>query len=150
MRAATSAALGELMDQSHESLRDDYEVSSEALDAMVEAARAHPACHGARMTGAGFGGCAVALIDAAGADDFVRTVAADYEKTDRKHAGHLRLPGHQRGRGRQIVLERHRGIVPFIDGRIGNAMAARGSGRFGVAVTGTVGFRRRLSGRHCF
>ena len=47
MRRGDVDALGALMDQSHESLRDDYEVSSDALDAMVEAARAHPACHGA-------------------------------------------------------------------------------------------------------
>ena len=79
MRRGDVAALGALMDASHQSLRDDYEVSSEALDAMVEAARAHPACYGARMTGAGFGGCAVAIIDASRADDFVPSVAADYE-----------------------------------------------------------------------
>jgi galactokinase len=79
MRRGEVAALGALMDKSHASLRDDYEVSSEALDAMVTAARAHPACHGARMTGAGFGGCAVAIVDASRADDFVRSVAADYE-----------------------------------------------------------------------
>ena len=71
--------LGELMSQSHASLRDDYQVSSDALDAMVEAAMSHPACRGARMTGAGFGGCAVAIIDARAADDFVKTVSADYE-----------------------------------------------------------------------
>ena len=72
------------MNQSHASLRDDYEVSSEALDALAEIARSHPACYGARMTGAGFGGCAVALVRAAGADDFTRQTAAVYrQKTDR-------------------------------------------------------------------
>jgi len=45
-----------LMNQSHASLRDDYEVSCPELDAMVECARAEPGCLGARMTGAGFGG----------------------------------------------------------------------------------------------
>jgi galactokinase len=74
------SALGVLMNQSHESLRDDYEVSSDALNAMVECAQAHAACHGARMTGAGFGGCAVAVIDAESADDFVRSTATAYEK----------------------------------------------------------------------
>ncbi len=54
---------GHLMSQSHASLRDDFEVSSPALDAMVEVAAAQPGCWGARMTGGGFGGCAVALID---------------------------------------------------------------------------------------
>ncbi|MEN6498478.1 MAG: galactokinase [Thermoguttaceae bacterium] len=70
--------LGELMSQSHASLRDDYQVSSNALDAIVESAMGHPACRGARMTGAGFGGCAVAIIDASAADSFVQAVAADY------------------------------------------------------------------------
>ena len=54
--------VGRLMDASHTSLRDDYEVSSPALDAMVEAMRSAPGCYGARLTGAGFGGCAVALV----------------------------------------------------------------------------------------
>jgi len=74
------SALGVLMNQSHESLRDDYEVSSDALNAIVESAQAHAACHGARMTGAGFGGCAVAVIDAESADDFVRSTSTAYEK----------------------------------------------------------------------
>ncbi len=75
-------ALGVLMNKSHDSLRDDYDVSSDALNAMVEAARAHDACYGARMTGAGFGGCAVALINAEAADDFVQNTADSYrEKT---------------------------------------------------------------------
>jgi galactokinase len=80
MRHGDVRTLGRLMNESHESLRDDYEVSSEALNAMVEAARARPACYGARMTGAGFGGCAVALLEAASGDDFARRVAADYQQ----------------------------------------------------------------------
>lgn len=55
-------AVGRLMNASHESLRFDYEVSSDALDAMVDAMRSVPGCLGARLTGAGFGGCAVALV----------------------------------------------------------------------------------------
>ncbi|OUC05061.1 hypothetical protein RY27_29600 [Litorilinea aerophila] len=54
--------VGRLMNASHASLRDDYEVSSPALDAMVEAMVSVPGCYGARLTGAGFGGCAVALV----------------------------------------------------------------------------------------
>lgn len=82
MRRGEVAALGVLMNKSHASLRDDYEVSSDALNAMVECALDHDACYGARMTGAGFGGCAVALIDAEAADDFAtRTAAAYQEKT---------------------------------------------------------------------
>lgn len=54
--------VGRLMQASHASLRDDYEVSSSALDAMVEAMLNASGCYGARLTGAGFGGCAVALV----------------------------------------------------------------------------------------
>ena len=63
MRASDAALLGRLMNESHRSLRDDFEVSTRALDAMVESARSAPGCHGARLTGAGFGGCVVALVD---------------------------------------------------------------------------------------
>lgn len=80
MRQGDKDRLGQLMDASHQSLRDDYEVSSDALNRMVELARNHRACFGARMTGAGFGGCAVALVDSQGADDFVRTVGPAYQK----------------------------------------------------------------------
>ncbi len=55
--------VGRLMDASHESLRNDYEVSSDALDAMVSAMRSVDGCYGARLTGAGFGGCAIALVE---------------------------------------------------------------------------------------
>lgn len=84
MRRGDHHRLGQLMDASHQSLRDDYEVSSEALNQMVELARKHTACFGARMTGAGFGGCAVALIDAEAADDFVNVVGPAYQQA----AGH--------------------------------------------------------------
>ncbi|MEW6752768.1 MAG: galactokinase [Candidatus Latescibacterota bacterium] len=80
MRAGDAACLGSLMDASHASLRDDFEVSSSALDAMVEAAGAHPECLGARMTGAGFGGCAVALVRAAAAAAFARDTAVRYAR----------------------------------------------------------------------
>jgi galactokinase len=70
--------VGQLMCESHQSLRDDFEVSRPELDTMVELARRHPACFGARMTGAGFGGCAVALVQASRAAAFEREVAAKY------------------------------------------------------------------------
>ena len=79
MNAGDAARLGQLMIESHISLRDDFEVSSAALDAIVDCANAEPACYGARMTGAGFGGCAVALVDAARAEAFVERVAAQYQ-----------------------------------------------------------------------
>jgi galactokinase len=73
-----AATVGRLMNESHASLRDDFEVSRRELDVIVKLAQEHGACRGARMTGAGFGGCAVALVDGEGADDFARTVAEAY------------------------------------------------------------------------
>jgi galactokinase len=73
--------LGELMFASHRSLRDDYEVSSEELDALVELARQAPGVVGARLTGAGFGGCTVNVVGTALVDDFVATVSQGYEST---------------------------------------------------------------------
>ncbi len=63
LRQGDLVEVGRLMNASHDSLRDDYEVSSEALDIMVDAMRGTPGCYGARLTGAGFGGCTVALIE---------------------------------------------------------------------------------------
>jgi galactokinase len=80
MRRGDAVETGRLMNESHRSLRDDFEVSSDALNVMVECARAHAACFGARMTGAGFGGCAMALIRADAAADFVAKTAVAYEK----------------------------------------------------------------------
>ncbi len=80
MRQGNSARLGQLMNESHASLRDDFEVSSAALNTMVEAAQAHPGCFGARMTGAGFGGCAVALVAEAQSTAFVAEVSANYQR----------------------------------------------------------------------
>jgi galactokinase len=62
LRRGDPVRLGELMAESHRSLRDDYRVSCHALDAMVLSASEAPGCFGARMTGAGFGGCVVALV----------------------------------------------------------------------------------------
>lgn len=80
MDAGDAAALGKLMIESHVSLRDDFEVSSPALDAIVDCANAEASCFGARMTGAGFGGCAVALVRADDAGAFVERVRACYIK----------------------------------------------------------------------
>ena len=81
MSAGDAARMGQLMNESHISMRDDFEISADALNAIVACAQAHDACYGARMTGGGFAGCAVALVDAAQADDFAATVSACY--TDR-------------------------------------------------------------------
>ncbi|MCA9973344.1 MAG: galactokinase [Anaerolineales bacterium] len=81
MRQGDAARLGQLMNASHASLRDDFEVTNDALNQMVALAQRQPGCYGARMTGAGFGGCAVALVAADAADAFARTVAAAYAET---------------------------------------------------------------------
>ena len=73
-----SKALGPLMQASHRSLRDDYEVSSKELDLMVEIASAQPGLIGARMTGGGFGGCTINLVETAAVNEFKRKVAAAY------------------------------------------------------------------------
>jgi galactokinase len=62
MKNGDAAALGELMNASHDSMRDDYEISREEMDQMVSIAQEQPGCYGARMTGGGFGGCAIALV----------------------------------------------------------------------------------------
>jgi galactokinase len=71
-------ALGPLLQDSHRSLRDDYEVSSKELDLMVEIASAQPGLVGARMTGGGFGGCTINLVESASVPDFRRNLAAEY------------------------------------------------------------------------
>ena len=69
---------GLLLNGSHTSLQYDYEVTGIELDTLVEAAQAHPSVLGARMTGAGFGGCAIALVKASDFEDFKDKVKAVY------------------------------------------------------------------------
>jgi galactokinase len=71
---------GNLMTASHQSLRDDYEVSCRELDVMVEIAAEQPGVYGARMTGGGFGGCTINLVAHNQAEDFKKQVAFAYEK----------------------------------------------------------------------
>jgi galactokinase len=78
MRSGDTARLKILMAASHASLRDDYQVSCPELDVLVELALALPACHGARLTGAGFGGSTVNLVETASVDSFSRSVASGY------------------------------------------------------------------------
>jgi galactokinase len=80
LRRNDVAAFGQLMYQSHQSLRDLYEVSSKELDAVVDIARGGPGVYGARMTGAGFGGCAIALVQDQHADALARKVAGEYPR----------------------------------------------------------------------
>ncbi len=80
LQAGDLAAFGQLMNESHASLRDDYEVSCAELDIMVEAAWQVDGVYGSRMTGAGFGGCTVSLVAEEAAEDFRARVAAAYEE----------------------------------------------------------------------
>ncbi len=72
------ARVGELMRQSHESLRDDFDVTGPALDALAEAAWMAPGVIGARMTGAGFGGCTVNLVQPDAVGEFTAAVGRQY------------------------------------------------------------------------
>lgn len=80
LRAGDVDALGHLMTDSHASLRDDYEVSSPALDAMVTAASQAPGLIGVRMTGGGFGGCCVALVQQGQADQLADVTLSRYRE----------------------------------------------------------------------
>ena len=77
---------GRLMNESHASLRDLYEVSSAELDAITAEARSHRGCYGARLTGAGFGGCAVALVAADDVEDFMNHVRRGYHNRTGREA----------------------------------------------------------------
>jgi galactokinase len=72
--------LGKTLYASHQSLRDDYEVSCDELNAMVEIARRHKACVGSRMMGGGFGGSTLNLVKTENAQEFVDTTLAEYQK----------------------------------------------------------------------
>jgi galactokinase len=71
---------GRLMLHSHASLRDLYEVSSPELDALVDLASAEPGCAGARLTGAGFGGCVIALVEEGSVERVMSSVEIGYER----------------------------------------------------------------------
>ncbi|MFZ5856832.1 MAG: galactokinase [Chloroflexota bacterium] len=86
MRADDVVTLGKLFNESHASLRDDFEVTNDALNWIVEAAQTRPECLGARMTGAGFGGCAVALVRRDAAETFAQAVGAEYRSRSGKEA----------------------------------------------------------------
>ncbi|MGH7623326.1 MAG: galactokinase, partial [Gemmatimonadaceae bacterium] len=73
------AGLGRLMLESHLSLRDDYEVSTPELDLLVALASAQPYVLGSRLTGAGFGGCTVTILEAAAVERYERDVVAPYQ-----------------------------------------------------------------------
>jgi galactokinase len=80
LKANDLVQFGELMKMSHVSLRDDYEVTGEELDALYEIALTVPGVLGSRMTGAGFGGCTVSLVKEDAVESFTRIVTEKYRE----------------------------------------------------------------------
>lgn len=80
LKAGDLETFGKLMNASHVSLRDDYEVTGKELDTLVEAAWKQEGVIGSRMTGAGFGGCSVSIVKEEAIDDFIKNVGEIYEK----------------------------------------------------------------------
>lgn len=87
MKSGNIKRLGELFNASHDSLRDDFEVTNDALNVIVDCAREQSVCYGARMTGAGFGGCAVALVEEEKAEAFSQAVSEAYRQRSGLEAG---------------------------------------------------------------
>jgi galactokinase len=79
LQSGETDALPQLMADSHRSMRDDYEISCAEVDLMVELANAQDGVFGARMTGGGFGGCTINLVNAADSPAFQRHIAAAYQ-----------------------------------------------------------------------
>jgi len=77
--AGDSTKMGSLFQASHRSMRDDYEISCEEIDFLVNAASSIPGCFGARMTGGGFGGCTVNLVSPDSAESFEKRIRAEYQ-----------------------------------------------------------------------
>lgn len=72
--------LGKILNESHASLRDLYEVTGIELDTLAELAQSHEACVGSRMTGGGFGGCTISLVKSSKVDDFKKYVCEKYKE----------------------------------------------------------------------
>jgi len=93
LRSGDLRGFGQLMNASHDSLRDDYEVSCLELDHMVEIARSLAGCLGARMTGGGFGGCTVNLVEKEQVGNFCSEIAAQYRsRTGLEPAIYISVP----------------------------------------------------------
>ena len=80
LRNGDMKAFGQYMNASHESLQKDYAVTGVELDTLVELAQAHPGVLGSRMTGAGFGGCTVSLVESSRVKEFIQNVGAGYRE----------------------------------------------------------------------
>jgi galactokinase len=86
LKLGKTRSFGALMFAGHASLRDLYEVSVPELDVLVEIARNLPGCLGARLTGAGFGGCTVNLVDEEDAQDFIHELQESYKRHTGRNA----------------------------------------------------------------
>lgn len=84
LQGVSPQEFGELMNASHASLRDDYEVSVPELDTLVDLLQKHPGVFGARLTGAGFGGACVALVESGKGKAIAETVLEQYNQTGHK------------------------------------------------------------------
>lgn len=104
MKAGDTHTLGRLMDEAHASARDDYEISIPEIEVLVEAAREHPGTLGARLTGAGWGGCIVALVRLDAAPSFGDAVSEAYR---RRTGGTARVFHCVPGPGAGPVLRTH-------------------------------------------
>ncbi len=80
MKSGDIVKLGQLLNQSHASLKNLYEVTGIELDTLAETAQSHPACVGSRMTGAGFGGCTISIVKKDAVSDFQNYVGSIYEQ----------------------------------------------------------------------
>ena len=80
MLAGDAESLGKIMTAAHASERDDFECSVPEIDFLVETAISLPGCHGARLTGGGFGGCTVNLVDASQAETFAEALRRRYHE----------------------------------------------------------------------
>ncbi len=80
LKADNIARFGELMNQSHVSLRDDYEVSCKEIDILVDLAWKIPGVIGSRITGGGFGGCTVSIVENDAVDNFICSIGASYKE----------------------------------------------------------------------
>lgn len=80
MKFGDVQTLGRLLNESHQSLKELYEVTGRELDALAFAAQSHFACLGSRMTGGGFGGCTVSIVKTDCVEDFKRFVCEEYKK----------------------------------------------------------------------
>ena len=80
MKTSGQSVFGQLMNASHESLRHDYEVSCEEIDILVDLAQAMPGVIGSRITGGGFGGCTVSIVEDATVDRFIEEIGKTYKE----------------------------------------------------------------------